>query len=343
MDSLPTFESALWTVTALRQSLVADVGADKAGTAFYMFLYAVTDAGWKEVRGSILKWAHAMQGRKVIAYIGTDHAVTEPEAVRHMRDDGVEVRLMVRYRGVFHPKVYWLSGPTEHSVWVGSNNLTGDGLLHNVEFAILLKSDTPHPMLAKWHENIHAASDLLTDSSFDSYEAERRDFAVKRSQAGTFTWSKREEPSLPASTRHATRGQVTSAPTRATRGDLMVQVMPLETGPDGKQMQLPKEAAVSFFGLPDRIGASGQFTLTPAGTADSRTLTMTIFGNNSVRLSINELDYRDRPCVIVFHPVGSHRYEFDIVQRSIFPSRYASILAVCTRQTRSGSRRWGIA
>lgn len=32
--------------------------------------------------------------------------------------------------------------------------------------------------------------------------------------------------------------------------------MPRETGADGKQIQLPKAAAITFFGLQDRIGAS---------------------------------------------------------------------------------------
>ena len=118
--------------------------------------------------------------------------------------------------------------------------------------------------------------------------------------------------------------------------------MPRETGPDGKQIQLPKDAVVRFFGLDNRIGASRQLTLTPIGSQRPRALTMTLFANNTARLSLAELDYRDRPCVIVFHPTGNHRFAFEIVQRSIFPTRYRGLVRLCANQTRSDSRRWAI-
>ena len=107
-------------------------------------------------------------------------------------------------------------------------------------------------------------------------------------------------------------------------------------------MQLPKAAVVRFFGLADRIGASRQLGLTPSGSTARRALTMTIFGNNTARLSINELDYRDRPCVIVFHKTGNAEFQFEIVRQSIYPDRYRSLLAACTNQTRAGSRQWTI-
>ena len=125
-------------------------------------------------------------------------------------------------------------------------------------------------------------------------------------------------------------------------GDLVVEIMPRETGPDGKQIQLPKEAAVRFFGLQNSVGASRQLTLSPIGTMQSRTLTMTLFGNNTARLSITELDYRDRPCVIIFHPQGRGSFAFEIVQQSIFPARYRRLLSLCGNQTRADSRHWSI-
>jgi len=69
---------------------------------------------------------------------------------------------------------------------------------------------------------------------------------------------------------------------------------------------------------------------------------MTVFSNNTVRLSINELDYRDRPCVIVFHKGKNDVIVFDIVQESIFPTRYRKLIGMCKNQTREGSRRWVI-
>ena len=118
--------------------------------------------------------------------------------------------------------------------------------------------------------------------------------------------------------------------------------MPLETGLDGKQIQLPKAAAVEFFGLGDHAGATRLLSLTQKSIDDVRTLRMTIFGNNSVRLSINALDYRDRPCVMIFRALDENKFRFEIVQRSIFPMRYGALLKLCQRQTRAGSRRWTI-
>lgn len=73
-----------------------------------------------------------------------------------------------------------------------------------------------------------------------------------------------------------------------------------------------------------------------------RELTMTVFPNNTVRLVISELEYRDRPCVIVFRRRGPSDYEFEIVRKSIVPGQYRLLIDGCDRRTRTGSRRWGI-
>mgnify|MGYP001558233723 CR=1 FL=1 len=189
----------------------------------------------------------------------------------------------------------------------------------------------------------HYTREPLDDAMLDNYEPERRAFAGKRSSAGTFTWSMREAPPQTSGARGLRRAPKRPRHTMvAQTGDLVVEVMPLETGLDGKQIQLHKAAAVQYFRLRNQMGASRQVTLTPAGSSASRTLTMTLFGNNTARLSLHELDYRDRPCVVVFHSKGQTKYEFEIVQQSIFPVRYRTLLGRCTNQTRQGSRRWTI-
>lgn len=342
---LPTFTSASWTVNSLCDSLQREISADLHCDTFRIFAYAVTGPGWRELRSTVRKWLRAKNGRSVVAFIGTDHALTEPDALRAMEKDGVYVRIMRKYHGIYHAKVFWLAGDTRHYVWVGSNNLTREGLLQNVEFATLIKSSDVNPELNQWFRNIDLASDPLDETLLTDYENQRYSFARKRSSAGTFTWRKREDPapSLTALSKRP-KGHARSR-TRilaAQSGDLVVQVMPLETGLDGKQMQLPKEATVQFFSLRDRIGSSQHITLSPVGTTESRALTITIFGNNTSRLSIHELDYRDRPCVIVFHRTAQSNYSFEIVQQSIFPERYRALLGQCRNQTREGSRRWTI-
>jgi hypothetical protein len=224
---------------------------------------------------------------------------------------------------------------------VGSNNLTREGLLHNVEFATLIKSVQRNPDLERWFQSVHGASESFDDALVKSYEKERRKYSRKRSSAGTFTWSKRGEPTT-ATERLRSASPITPRQPQDQEGDLVVEVMPRETGPDGKQMQLPKSAAVQFFGLCNQKGASRQVTLIPVGTSQARILTMTLFGNNTARLSITELDYRDRPCVILFHKREHSDIAFEIVQQSIFPDRYRHLLLCCGNQTRTGSRRWAI-
>ena len=350
---LPTFTSAEWAVTSFYQSLLQGLAQDKQCAKLVLFTYAVTAPGWREISSSIKLWLKSRKGRVVVAYVGTDHALTEPEALRVMIKDGVQVRIMRRYHGIFHPKVVWLSGNKSHHIWVGSNNLTREGLLHNVEFATLTKTNRCHPELIKWANSIHEASEPIAEPLIDTYENERRIYARARSRSGTFTWSIREDP-LPKrrvvaqkkkkKSRHKTTRifPAKGVCIREAKGDLVVEVMPLETGPDGKQIQLPKEAAISFFRIKDEVGASRTIDLTPVGTKDTRPLTLTVFKNQTVRLSLSELDYRDRPCVIVFKRQASNAFLFEIIQRSITPTRYKSLLKMCRRKTREGSRRWDI-
>jgi hypothetical protein len=346
---LPTFTSASWTVTGLLDSLKSELTTDAACNQMRFFAYAVTLSGWQEIRDVFNEWKGRVNGRNTIGYVGTDHALTDPEAIRQMQKDGIEIRVMTAYNGVFHPKVFWLSGPRSNLVWVGSNNLTRDGLIQNIEFSTLIKSQQDNPDLRRWFDSVQSASEPISDALLKNYEDERRVFAAKRSATGTFTWSMRREaprpPAAPAPGRNRTPSPAT-VPVAAShslpgiRGDLVVEVMPLETGLDGKQMQLPKAAVVRFFGLADHVGATRRVTLTPIGTAARRALTITIFANNTARLSINELDYRDRPCVIVFHKTGNAAFQFEIVRQSIYPGRYRTLLARCANQTRQGSRRW---
>lgn len=326
---LPNFVSGAWTVTQLRDSFRSALSADKNSASLLLFFYAITERGWVEVRRDIIKWQSASAGREVVVFVGTDHAITEPEALTKMRSDGARVHLLTQYQGIFHPKVLWLAGKRNNTIWVGSNNLTHDGLLRNIEFAVEINSPTAPRELLQWAQRVKLASEPLDDALLASYESERRTFGNARSNAGTFTWTKRKEP--PAAAIPAIR-----------RGDLIVEIMPQETGLDGKQIQLPK-ASLGFFGMAGRVGESRLLHLTPADGEGGRDLTMTVFANNSVRLSINELDYRARPCVVIFRRIRPNQFEFEIVQRSIFPTRYKDLLNLCTIQTRVGSRRWGLA
>jgi hypothetical protein len=264
-----------------------------------------------------------------VLFVGTDHAITDPSAIRRVEADGVVVRLMVKYQGVFHPKVIWLSGKRGHMVWVGSNNLTRDGLLNNIEFAVLAKSRVAPASLNSWAEAVLEGSQPLEEQLLRSYEKQRKKFEKGRANSGatTFTWDRKTEP------------EKSSAPV-APPGSLIVEVMPRETGEGGKQLQLPIAAAKAFFGL----GSTGSTTTLKFSVHEEsrpRSLTMTVFGNSTVRVVLRALEYRDRPCVVVFRKIRKNYFQYAIIAESIYPHRYRALLAQCKNQTRFGSRRWG--
>lgn len=327
---LPTGSFARWDVTAFKDSLISTLKIDneKDGADLRLYFYAVTMRGWGEIRGGIRRWMKFDPRRNVVAYVGTDHAITDPQGLESMRSDGVAVHIMENYRGVFRPKVVWLDRPARCQVWIGSNNLTRDGLLNNIEFAVAIQSDCAPQELKKWAAKIHAGSTMLTNGNLKSYRIERHAFEQRRakSKITAFTWSGKNEP-------------VTGRQT-VTQGDLVMKITPRETGVGGKQIQIPIQAAREFFELED----SKVITLVENNNRRSkRELTLTLFGNITTRLVINELEYRDRPCVILFHRTRPDRYNFEIISKLISPRRYRYLLGICDRRARKGSRRWGIA
>lgn len=330
---LPTWNAGQWTVADLRDSVISTLNADRRCMTLTMFQYAVTQAGWDQLRDAVLKWRDSVSGRVVRLIVGTDHGITDPGALQRIQHDGVDVRVMVAYQGVFHPKVWWLHGHKKHVVWVGSNNLTRDGLLNNVEFALLIRSAHTPTNLRQWARALQSASKSLTSEILDSYREQRRKFESprKRIGLGPFTWTEKTE---------ATSGMATPG---ANPGDLVVEVMPRETGKDGRQLQLPVRAAGEFFGVRGK-GSSKRIRLAAKKTpGPPKQLTVSCFGNDTVRITLSDLEYRDRPCVIVFRRKTPRRFEYEIVPENIFPSRYKRLLALAANQTRRGSRRWGIA
>ena len=330
--TLPTGSFGNWTVTTFKDSLISTLKGDGAGAGgkLRFYFYAVTLRGWSELRNAVRAWLEFDDGRTANAYVGTDHAITDPEGLEAMAGDGVVVRLMQNYRGVFHPKVVWLERSRESCVWAGSNNITRDGLINNIEFAISIRSaDTPRA-LRRWAKAVESASVELTAGCLQSYRVQRADFEERRMRANAtaFTWRERGDSFF-------------DSDLAVRAGDLVLEVMPRETGSDGKQIQVPMEVARDFFG----VDVTKEITLIERGSLGSmRQLTMTVFPNRTARLVIRELEYRDRPCVIVFRRIGSDPdYEFEIVRESIVPWQYRRLIVEhCVRQTHAESRRWGI-
>ncbi len=353
--SRPTMHSAALSMAGFLDSAKYMLRSSASATELRMYFYAVTQAGWRELASSAAQWKRRDRRRLIKAYVGTDHGLTEPGALELMQKDEVEVRILRRYNGIFHPKVLWLVNPAGTGVLLaGSNNLTLDGLRSNIEFATLTRLAIRERVLERWHKAIHRASDPLSEALLATYAAEREAFGQARARsrvARTFTWSERFSAPEPLGARQRSRRRTVGSPRnrglrsptpleKVGHGDLLIEVMPLETGTGGSQIQVPMEAATKFFGLGRATQASVVVELRNAVTDEARRLTMTRFGNATARLVIHELDYRDRPCLIQFRRVGRRSYDFEIVRLAIDPDRYRALMGLCGPPTRQGSRAW---
>ena len=327
---LPTGVFGSWEVTSLLDSLNEELSKDQESTVLKLYFYAITSAGWREVRQNVMKWLGEEESRSAIAFVGTDHGLTRPEALLEMQQDGVIVHIMTKYQGIFHPKVVWLKGDRKTVVWVGSNNLTRDGLLNNIEFAVVVRSKKAPLELEGWTKAVEAGSDLLTPALLKSYKDQRQRFEKERSKSNTqiFTWTRKQEPP-----------DIT--PIRPIAGELIVEVMPRETGSDGTQLQIPMDATARFFGV-KRTTATKTINLQSNIDMEVHRLKITVFRNRTARISLNDLEYGDRPCVIVFRKLIGGNISYEIVAQSIFPTRYKLLLKECKNRTRIGSRRWTI-
>lgn len=326
--------TAAWAVTDFLAAAERVCETDKQSHQLRLYFYAATESGWKRLRKSILNWCKARDDRTVTAYIGTDHALSDAAALEAMRSEGVEVRLMRHYRGVFHPKVIWFVGKAGSTILAGSNNLTEDGLRNNIEFATVTTLAKVDANLKTWHDEIHKASEPATAALIKSYAKEKEKYGQQRAtsgQGGDFTWSKRTSGAA-AKKSKATKA---SGPGGAR---LILEVMPRETSVEGRQVQIPLDAARRFFGLGKTVGSSIKLDLTNVDTQESRSLVFTLNRNATARLSIRELEYGSRPCVLIFTKQGRGRFDFELVRRAIDPSRFNALIAEC-KQT-PPARRW---
>lgn len=243
---------------------------------------------------------------------------------------------MRHYTGIFHPKVIWFVGKAGNTILAGSNNLTEDGLRNNIEFATVTKLAQPDVNLQAWHDLVHKASEIATAALIKSYAKEKEKYGQRRANSGgDFTWSKRTSG---ASVKKANARASAKAGAGGSR--LILEVMPRETSEEGRQVQIPLAAARSFFGLGERAGSSINLDLQNVDTQESRALVFTLNRNATARLSIRELEYSSRPCVLVFTKRSRGRFNFELVRRAIDPSRFDGLIADCIQSP--PARRWNL-
>jgi len=329
-------QTAEWGMTDFRDQVAKLLQNDKTSEELRLYSYAVTMSGWNILDAPVKRWMRRTPRRTVAAYVGTDHALTDPDALDAMHSAGIKVYLLRHYRGVFHPKVVWFVQPSGGILLAGSNNLTEDGLSNNIEFATMANLSRADPALEQWHQSIHSASDPYSVALVGSYRKEKERFGRERAKVGsakTFTWSRR------TSGGSSIRGyESVTESIDLKSGDLVLEVMPRETSAEGRQVQIPSAVANRFFRLGSAIGASERLSVVHERTSEERRLTMTRNRNHTTRLSIRELDYRSRPCVLRIRKLSATRFSVLVVRRSIDPEGYATLIGLCPQP--SGRRRW---
>lgn len=333
--SLPTMQAASWAMSRFRDTAKKLFETDRSCSELRLYFYAATMPGWAIMSSAVARWMKRRPERPVSAYLGTDHALTDPDLMDAMHNAGIHVYLVRHYRGIFHPKVVWLVQPSGGILLAGSNNFTEDGLSNNIEFATLTTLSEVDPTLEQWHRGVHLASDSYSPELVRSYRQEKEKFGRDRAKLGkarTFTWSRR------TSGRTQT-GQATS-PAGVATGDLVLEVMPRETSTEGRQVQIPIPVVNTFFSLGPKIGTSKQVSVVNDQTGQDRVLTITRNKNHTSRLSIRELEYRSRPCVLRIRKQSTTRFSVTIVRQSIDPEGYATLIALCPQSP--PSRRWTV-
>ena len=329
---LPGYVLAGTPVRSVYASFIEALGSSTAtpDQTITLCYYSASVAGWRKLAPASVKWLAKKHGRAVKAYIGTDHGLTDPDALDEMMRAGVQVHLMTEYEGIYHPKViHWNDGTGTGAVWIGSHNLSGAAFEKNVEFGIRLAFSKQSADWTSWIDFLDKASTPATPDLIKSYRKERNAFA-KKQPSRQFVWSKRKGPPKKSSK---------AAPAVLAANTLVMQIMDRETGQDGKQIQ-PPIPALSFFGL-----GAGQTTkqiqARQKGDPEVRELRLTRMKNATARLHIAELDYGDRPCFMLFRRTGS-TYEYEIVSQAAQPARFQQLAALPLKQTQMVSRRWMI-
>ena len=348
-----------WAVTDFHDALCECLDSVKA-QELRLYFYGVTTMGWAQVSKRIAAWKKKGKSRTVTAYIGTDHGLTEAAALEAMLKSPVSVRLLMHYDGIYHPKVVWFCGKGSHTILAGSNNLTFSGLKQNIEFATITQMNAVNDQMNQWHRRIHHASEPLTNELIANYKKDRESHfspAAKAGFGGVYTWKmkdgaiglpddppkapkkkvkKKVVKKKPAKKKPATRPKASLPPMK--KGDLVLEITPRETSYGGSQVQIPLAAAKSFFGLPNRRGATVSFRLKHKASGGSRNVTMTYYNNDTTRISFSELDYSDRPCVMLFSKLANGRFEYTLYRESIYPAQYRGLIGLCS-QSRP-RRRW---
>lgn len=295
--------------------------------------------------------------------VGIDNGITTHDALSYLKRRFPDASLFVFHdkspRKVFHHKLVILENEHTLVCVVGSANLTLGGMFSNFESAIVGEFD-------KIKDAECVASLART---WDAYRNPRTPLHPSNLQELTSSWLKKHAPELRKSAkrhkqRSGTRGftgfaatplptpKLSSWPTQpkrrkprkmretATIGKgkrLFVQVLK-ETGADGTQIQIPREALTDYFKGSMKRPIAFRIQFRGGGFRDGY---IYHFDNNTHRISIRELSGVKRPAMLVFERLPLYQKSY---RCSVLTARkHDAALKFCDQQTREGAKKWGVA
>ena len=321
-------------------NIKAGLENDTTSTEFVIVTYALTLDGWILLKDSIQSWRKRRTGRRVIAFVGTDHGISTPEALEQILHDCDKAYHVSAAPSCFHPKIFLLRGPSGMKLWSGSNNFTKAGLSKNMEFGTQVDLPVSHRELKQWLDQIQSVSTELDQALIEIYKKARKAWAKSMGSSESFHWTPRHSTSPAAS--DVVEESVYFSEVGHRAGDLILQVTPRETGGGGNQIQFPIDAVRNYFRNSARLGARfrGDFRIIGSLSWDSRV--PMVYDNDTIRITIPELSISDRPCLIAFRKLAVGEFEYEIIRENSTPIRYRDLLGLCNKQTNRYSRKWGI-
>lgn len=93
------------------------------------------------------------RGVKIRIILGVDQKGTSKDALEEVLAWGVDARIYhTRSFNIFHPKIYLFENTDIFTLIVGSNNLTENGLVRNIECSLLVKDIKSNPVHKSFYE-----------------------------------------------------------------------------------------------------------------------------------------------------------------------------------------------
>jgi hypothetical protein len=292
--------------------------------------YAASLKGWKLIQRSVNVFRTRKGKRVVRAYVGLDHLLTHPDALKAMQKSGIAVKTVSSWPDVFHPKLFAFIGGEEVTLLVGSNNLTHRGMQSNYEFALrVVLSLEDAKKLSSWLAEIDGVAKRLTVKALGEY-------------LGDFQGAQNLRRTVPAPRERIRQLTRQSVPVERRFSRAIVEVMPRETGTQGTQIQMPMEVVRAFFGMEaGKESTAISVVNDDDNTGTPRSLTLTDFQNNTARLSLSEVNFQARPCVIELWWEGVE-LRFRVVRQATNGSEYSRLLKSAMHRTRKGSKRFAL-